>query len=153
MRGSRLLCRGGLVVETLGEHGSVAVRSTVQIDGDMTIIVTRPTIGQKSVLASHVVEAETRIRRIARLVKRTVCIAHGIIVAAVSLAWLYALIDSPILEGRLTTVAAWVGLSVGSTAIVACLLRTSIFRKLFLSSIVNGLSRFRVAWKAPIGGA
>lgn len=137
-----LLCRGGLVVETPGEPGSVSVRSTIQLDGDMTLCVTRPTLGQASIFAAHMAEVETRIHRAARLVKRTVWATHCTIGAAVSVVWLCALIDSPALEDHLTTTAVWIGLSIGSATIIECLLQTSFVRKFFLSSIVNRLSRF-----------
>ena len=70
--------------------------------------------------------------------------AHGTIGAAVSVAWLLALYDSPVLEDRFTTVAVWIAFSLGSAAIVECLLRTSLVQKLILPSIVNRLSRFVV---------
>ena len=139
-----LFCRGGLVVETHGGPGTVSVRTTLQLDGDMTVFVARPALRQASLFVSHMTQVETRIQRAARLVKRILWAAHGTISAAVSVAWLLALHDSPALEDRLTTVAVWIAFSVGSAAIVACLLRTSFVQKLILSSIVNRLSRFVV---------
>lgn len=139
-----LLCRGGLVVETLGEPGSVSVRSTVQLDGDITVCIARPTLGQASIYVSHMAEMERRIGRAGQLVKRAVWATHWTIDVGVSVAWLCALIDSPLLKDHLTTVVVWIGLSTGSAAIVNCLSKTSFVRELLLSSIVNGLSRFAV---------
>ena len=137
-----LLCRGGLVVETLAGPGSVSVRSTIQLDGDMTVCVARSTIGEASVLVSHMAAVETRIQSAARLVKRTVWAAHGIIGLTVSIAWFHSLYDSPMLDDRLTNVAVWIGLSTTSVAIVECVLQTSIARRFLLSLAINGLSSF-----------
>ena len=139
-----LLCRGGLVVETPGGHDSVAVRSTIQLDGDMTAIIARPTLGHESVLVSHMAEMETRIQRVARLVKRTVWTAHAIIGSVVSVAWFFVLSDYPMFEDRLTTVAVWVGLSTSSVAVIEFLLRTSLIQEFLLSLAANGLSRFAI---------
>ena len=99
-----LLCGGGLVVETLGGFRSVAVRSTIQLDGDLTVTIARRTFGQQTIMDSHFAELEARVQRIAQFVERTVWIVHGAMGAVVSVAWLYTLSNSLTLEGPLTTV-------------------------------------------------
>ena len=135
-----LLCGGGLVVETPRESGSVSVRSTIQLDGDMTVCIARLALGQASIFVSHVAEVEKRIHRAAQLAKRAVWVIRCTIGATVSAVWLWALIDSPALDDHLTTVAVWIGLSIGSAAIVDLLLRTSSVRNFFLSWTINRLS-------------
>ena len=135
-----LICRGGLVVETPGELGSISVQSTIQLDGDMTIYVTRSALGQ-TVLISHLAETEKRFQRLALVVKRTVGTAYACIGVSVLMGWFCAMSDSLSHEGPFTAVAIWIGLSVSSGAAILFLLRTPIIQKILLTSIVSGLTR------------
>ena len=135
-----LISRGGLVVETAGPSGSISVQSVIQLDGDITIFVTQPAIGQ-SILFSHLAETERRIRRLALLVKRTMLAAHAFIGLSVPIAWFCALSDSLSLEGPLTSLAIWIGLSLVSGAMIEYLLRTTFVQKVLLATIVSGLGR------------
>lgn len=139
-----LLCHGGLAVDTPGKSGFILVRSTIQLDGDITICVAEPALIQATTLNSHLIHIETRIHRVALLVRRSAWVAHGTITAAVSGGWLWALLDSPMLESHLTTAAVWIALSVGSTGIIEYLLRIPFVQKILMTSTVSGLSRLAV---------
>lgn len=139
-----LVCGGGLVVETPGKPGSILVQSTIQLDGDVTICVARTTLGQATVLVSHLAEVEMRIQRTAMLVKRATWAVHGVIGGIIAVTWFFVLFDSATLENQLATVGSWVGLSLVSAAIVEWLRRTSLVQELFLSSMVNRLSRLAI---------
>ena len=136
-----LFCRGGLVVQTLGEPGTVSVQSTIQLDGDITVCISRPALCKPSVLLSHVAQVEARIRKATRLFRGTMWTAHGALAIMVSTAWLLGLLEGPPIDANLSTVTIWIVCSIGSTAIVELLLQTPILRRSLLSSIVNGLSR------------
>ena len=135
-----LLCRGGLVVESAETPDSIAIQSTIQLDGDITVFVARPALGQP-VLFSHLAETEKRIRRLALLVKRTVRAAYVLIGLTVPIAWFYAMSDSLSFVDPLISVAIGIGLSVVSGAVIEYLLRTPFVQKLLLSTIVSGLTR------------
>ena len=135
-----LICRGGLVVGTPGELGSIAVQSTMQLDGDMTICVARSALGH-TVLLSHLDETEKRLRRLAVFVKRTVRVAHAIIGVSVSVGWIYPISYYLSLEDPITAMAIWIGLSVGSCAAILRLFRTHFIQKMLLTAIVSGLAR------------
>ena len=137
-----LFCRGGLVVQTPGPPDAGLVRSTIQLDGDMTVCVTRPGLHHRSLLSSHLGQVEERLQRATRLIRGTLWVAHSTIVAVVFAAWFVALREGPELADRLSMAAVWIGCSIASAAIVECLLQSSFVRKSILSSIVNGLSRF-----------
>lgn len=139
-----MFCRGGLVVETLGESGSTSVRSTIQPDGDVTIFVARSILYQAPELTSHLVEIETRIHRVALLVKRTMWVIHGSIGLAVLGGWFAILNIGPTEQSSLAPVAVWIALSLGSGVAIEFLLSTSLVQKLLSSVVVAGLSRFVV---------
>lgn len=139
-----MLCRGGLVVESSGESGSISVRSTIQPDGDVTIIVARSILHQAPALTLHLVEIETRIHRIALLVKRTMWVVHGGIGLAVLGGWFAILNIGPTEPNSLAPVAVWIFLSIGSGVAIEFLLRTTLVQKLLSSVLVAGLSRFVV---------
>ena len=137
-----LFCRGGLVVRTPGRPGTVLVRSTIQLDGDMTVCVARPALPNGYLLVSHIAQVEARVQRATRLIRGTMWAAHGTIAATALAAWFFALRDGTDLEDQLTLAAIWISCSIGSAAIVECLLQSSFARKSIVSTIVNGLSRF-----------
>lgn len=138
-----LLCHGGLVVETLGESGLVAVRSTIHLDGDITVFVAQNILARESVLDSHISEVEIRIESVTQLVKKTVWTAHGILGAATSVLSLCAIRTDSLLSdvNWLMTVLAWGALNAFLFGLIAWLMRTSSIRNWLMSSIFNLLSR------------
>lgn len=137
-----LFCHGGLVVQTSGGSETISVQSTIQLDGDITVSVTRSALRQPAILLSHVLQVESRIRKAIRLFRGTVWIAHGTLFLTVSIAWFLGLQEDPELDVHLSTITIWIGCSICSTAIVEYLLRTSVAQKSILSLIISGLSRF-----------
>jgi len=135
-----LFCRGGLVVEAPGGPTSISIRSTIQLDGDMMICMARYTI-EDTILISHLVEVEKRIRRVALFIKRAVGAVHAFLWTGISVAWLCVLYDRLTPEDGWTTVAIWIGLSTGSTGLIEYILRIPLLQQLFLTSVASGLSR------------
>ena len=137
-----LFCRGGLVVENLGESGSILIRSTIQPDGDVTISIARATLDQKPKLTSHLVELETRIHKVALLVKRALWVFHGGMGVVVGGSWFAILNIGSAPEYSLTPVAVWVAVSIGSGAAIKFLFGIPFFQKFLVSLVIAGLSRF-----------
>ena len=138
-----LLCHGGMVVATqtgLAGDTYIAVQSTVQPDGDVTLTVSRPAFGNEAVLLSHLAEVETRVHAVARVVRRIGWAVHGIVGAV-----LIAVIGATYSWGDVLGSAISVFLS---TALVL-VLRTSRFRGLLLTFAIQRLSRVTGASGPP----
>lgn len=108
-----LLCGGGMVVATpygSTEDTSVAAQSTVQFDGDVTMVLDRAAVGNKDTLSAHLVKVEMRVQAVARSVKWIRCTGHFVIGSvAIGIAynfsdilyWFISLLMWPSLEGIL----------------------------------------------------
>ena len=131
-------------METSDGTEIVLVRSTIQLDGDMTIFVARSALQQESIVVSHVAQVVARIQRANRFVRRIMWTAHGTIAATLSVIWLFALRGTLTIDDHLTNVASWVGCSISSVVIVELLLHTSSLQRRLIMSIVNHLSRVTV---------
>lgn len=139
-----MFCRGGLVIESLGESGSTSVQSTIQPDGDVTIFVARSILDQAPELTSHLAQIETRIHKVALLVKRIMWVIHGSIGLAVLGGWFAILNIGQTEQNSLAAVAVWIALSLGSGVVIKFFLGISYVQKLLSSVALAGLSKFVV---------
>ena len=141
-----LICGGGLVVATPATpdgNCSVAVQSTVQLDGDVITTIARTIVAEKAVLRSHLTEVEQRIHAVARIIKRTVWILRVVIGMAL-VGWPYMVYDNPTFSDFLPPSVVWIGSVAVSVAILGCVMRASRIRDFLLSWVFKGLSRFAI---------
>lgn len=78
-----LVCLGGIRVDTYCSSGStdIAIKSTVQLDGDVTTTIARSEISNLDAMLSHMHEIESRLQSVAKYMGIARYSVNGIITA------------------------------------------------------------------------